>query len=176
MDPATIAMLAATAYSAYSASKGQSSAVKGQQEANLGNVLEAQKNRDFQERMTRNKHQYEVQDLIAAGLNPILSATAGAAVPSGSTAQVQSTQSHIPTTQIAKQQLLANIASTAQDINLKKEMANTETTKQTLNNAKAKEAGGTVGIPGILKTPIASAKRVYDETIAKIKKSNWYKH
>ena len=37
----------------------------------------ANKQTDFQERMARNAHQYEIEDLRKAGLNPILSATGG---------------------------------------------------------------------------------------------------
>lgn len=47
---------------------------------------EAAKNRAWQERMDNTKHQREVQDLIAAGLNPILSAHNGGSVPSGAVA------------------------------------------------------------------------------------------
>lgn len=50
------------------------------------NASEAQKNRDWQERMGNTSHQREVADLKAAGLNPILSANAGAAVPTGAVA------------------------------------------------------------------------------------------
>lgn len=57
---------------------------------NAFNAKEAQKNRDWQEYMAKNAHQFEVEDLIKAGLNPVLSAGGqGAFVGSGAVASGQ---------------------------------------------------------------------------------------
>lgn len=48
---------------------------------------EAEKNRAWQESLADTAHQREVRDLVAAGLNPILSANAGAYTGSGATGQ-----------------------------------------------------------------------------------------
>lgn len=57
------------------------------EQAMFHSAQEAQKNRDWQEYMSNTAHQREVKDLLAAGLNPVLSANAGAVTPSGSTGQ-----------------------------------------------------------------------------------------
>lgn len=54
--------------------------------AMLFNATEAQKSRDWQGFMSNTAHQREVADLIAAGLNPVLSANNGSSTPSGATA------------------------------------------------------------------------------------------
>ena len=76
------------AWSAEQARKQMEFQERSQQKAMDYNAAEAAKNRDWQKMMSDTAHQREVRDLIAAGLNPVLSVARGngAAVGSGATA------------------------------------------------------------------------------------------
>lgn len=55
------------------------------------NANEAQKNRDWQERLSNTEYQRAVKDMQAAGINPLLAySQGGASTPSGSTASQSS--------------------------------------------------------------------------------------
>lgn len=95
---------------------------------NKAAAQQADKEMDFQERMSSTAHQREVADLKAAGLNPILSAHGGASSPGGAMAPV------VNETEPLRDSLKNSAASVAQVI-LTQELAKTEKTKQLLNNA-----------------------------------------
>lgn len=56
---------------------------EGQRQANDAMMSSAREQMNFQYQALRNRHQWEVEDLKKAGLNPVLSADAGGPVPSG---------------------------------------------------------------------------------------------
>lgn len=91
----------------------------GQKSANKQNLQIAREQMAFQERMANTAHQREVEDLRKAGLNPLLSAGAGAASPSGASATMGNVGaaaakdiSRAPEVVMALQQQRANIGQT----------------------------------------------------------------
>lgn len=63
--------------------------IAGQQQTNAMNAQQAQYNREWQQWMSSTAHQREKDDLLRAGLNPILSVNKGAAVTGGAQATMQ---------------------------------------------------------------------------------------
>nr|QJB19886.1 MAG: DNA pilot protein [Microvirus sp.] len=84
---------------------GMLAGMQGQKEANEANIALSREQMTFQERMSSTAHQREVADLKAAGLNPILSANAGASSPPGAMAQVKNTMEGMAASAAEMQQI-----------------------------------------------------------------------
>ena len=108
----------------------------GQERANRANKKLMREQMAFQERMSNTAHQRQVEDLRAAGLNPILSAKyGGASTPAGALARMENSAKNVSQDYNARQQTAAAVNNVKQDTALKG--VQTTQTAESIENIKA---------------------------------------
>lgn len=126
-DKATLQSIiqkANVAYNDSQSAKALDSSLKMANFNNVFNAAQAQKQMDFQERMSDTSHQREVSDLLAAGLNPVLSANHGASSPAGASSSADTSATNIKAQMLMQQmQVGAALAQNQANIESAQKMA-----------------------------------------------------
>lgn len=123
---------------------GQDKTDERQAQAQAFNAAEAQKNRDFQERMSNTQYQRGMEDMREAGLNPILAySKGGAGAPSGATASTSFTPANDVVTPAVNSALAAK-RNTAEVENMVATNENLKATKDLLLAQSAESMSRTV--------------------------------